>query len=248
LNKSWDQVLDSTNFETPNNDLAISRDWRFTKDSVFFETDYKYNESHILSETNAIPYRLFQLEGNVFLSLIGESGNPLPIYQIERVKGDKIYLIDYNARNTKQIELTEKTNKSNSTLSSNRSVYFSKCFEGYQGEYYFGDDVTYIHGNDSIKNRFNNGFPSTEKKEGYVIVHFNVNCRRQVGDFGLIQMGFDFQANQFSEPTISYLIREIKKLKDWTSPQSSYDWMHYEDVHAFLMFKIKNGQIIDVSP
>lgn len=248
LNKSWRQVLDSTNFETPNNDLAISRDWWFTKDSAFFETEYKYNENHILSESNAIPYRLFQVEGNVFLSLIGESDNPLPIYQVEKVKGNKIHLIDFNARYTKKIELTEKSNKSNSTQSSHKSVNFSKCFEGFQGEYYYGNDVTYIHGNDSIKNRLAKNFPSNEKVEGYVIVHFNINCRNQVGDFGIQQMDFDFQANQFSEQTITYLIREIKKLDDWPSTQSSYNWMHYKDVHAFLMFKIKNGQISDVSP
>ena len=244
--RSWDQVLDSAHYSTPNRDFKIVKNWQVSADSIIFSTHYYYQEQVVLTEFQRTSYALFDLNGNVVLSLFDEEENPLPIYQLFFDGTNQIRLIDYNSRYSTEIELSQ-TKQELDRMKDEKPQRFANCFEGFQGEYYF-DDLTYLHGNDSIQKRCNVNFPENEKREGYIIIHFNLNCNKQVGNLGLIQMDFEYLPTSFNLETVRHLVSQVKSLKDWPDPQSSRVWMPYKDVHSFLMFKIQNGRITDVSP
>jgi hypothetical protein len=83
---------------------------------------------------------------------------------------------------------------------------------------------------------------------GYLIVHYNINCSGKVGNFGLTQMNRDFKATSFTKEFVNHIINKVSELEDFPSSNSQLEWLNYKDVHAFLMFKINKGKIVDVCP
>ena len=61
-------------------------------------------------------------------------------------------------------------------------------------------------------------------------------------------MDFEYLPTEYTYATVNHLVNQVKSLNDWPATMSSRDWMPYKDVHAFLMFKIQNGTVSDVSP
>jgi hypothetical protein len=59
-------------------------------------------------------------------------------------------------------------------------------------------------------------------------------------------MDVKYQKTNFSFDLVNHIIGHVLQLKNW--PMIKSDFLEYKDVHAFLMFKIKNGKIIDLCP
>ena len=89
--------------------------------------------------------------------------------------------------------------------------------------------------------------PTLSDENGYINVHFTINCEGKVGHIGLEQMDFKYQKTSFSYPLVNHIIGEVVKLREWPKIKP-LDGMEYKDVHAFLMFKIENGKINDLCP
>ncbi|WP_158608844.1 hypothetical protein [Paenimyroides viscosum] len=58
-------------------------------------------------------------------------------------------------------------------------------------------------------------------------------------------MDTSYQPANYNPDLIKHLINEIALLKDW--PDFVIN-SHQYDIHAFLMFKIKDGKIVDLCP
>ena len=187
----------------------------------------------------------------MFISFYKSNENPYSIYQINKLVDGEIKLRDFSSRKQKEklISLKQENLKDVTfeKLLSN-SNNFENCFEGYEGEYYFGDrDVTFRKGNDYLVSYVNKGAPEfSEKEDGYIVIHFNINCNKLVGDFGLIQMTKDYKKARFSKDLVKYLTTKVATLRDWSDIKKT--WVKYKDVHAFLMFKIEEGKITDLCP
>ncbi|WP_179317781.1 hypothetical protein [Winogradskyella undariae] len=243
----YDVVEDENS--NPNNDLEIEKLFYFKNDSLNIITNYYYQGLKTISEYETKSYNIFVIDNIYFLSLQKESSNPQPIYQIVRYDSNKIELRDFSSRVSKNIIFHKESISviDYTELAKNSSIY-SNCFDGYQGEYYFGDDVTFNKGNEYIINYVNENIPKNETNSGYLIVHFNINCSGKVGNFGLIQMNRDFKATAFSKEFVNHTINKVSKLEEFPASNSQLEWLNYKDVHAFLMFKINNGKIVDVCP
>ncbi len=246
LHKSWVYTYEQDLNSTPNHDLKITTLLSFKKDSLYKVINYRYQDQIIISEYESKAYDIIHLEGMNFISFRNGTKNPQPIYQISEIKNNQVILTDFSSLISKSIQLNLITNQDFKD-SLNMSYKYSNCFDGYQGEYYFGDDVTHKKGNKYIVNKIKNGIPAASGN-GYVIVHFNVNCKGQIGRFGLLQMNQNFKETKFATSFIKHIIQKVAELKDWPSTESTYDWLYYKDTHAFLMFKIKDGKIIDLCP
>ena len=61
-------------------------------------------------------------------------------------------------------------------------------------------------------------------------------------------MDRNFKKMSFFKEMINHVLKKISKLKDFPSSQSQMEWLNYKDVHAFLMFKLQNGKIVDLCP
>lgn len=243
----YDVVEDENS--NPNNDLEIEKLFYFKNDSLNIITNYYYQDLKTISEYETKSYNIFEIDNIYFLSLQKESSNPQPIYQIVGYDSNKIELKDFSSRVPKNITFYKesKSVKDYLELAKNTSNY-SNCFDGYQGEYYFDEDVTFNKGNEYLVSYVSESIPDSEINSGYLIVHYNINCSGKVGNFGLIQMNRNFKATSFTKEFVNHIINKVSKLEDFPSSNSQLEWLDYKDVHAFLMFKINKGKIVDVCP
>jgi len=124
----------------------------------------------------------------------------------------------------------------------------SRCFDGFQGEYYH-QAITLVKGNKYILNIVNKNPPKTDlNKNGYIIAHFNISCKGDLTDYGLIQMDRSYKKIRFSKEMVKHVFNQLSLLKDWPVENIKSSGGFYKDVHGFLMFKIENGKIIDLCP
>ncbi|TDQ22696.1 hypothetical protein DFQ07_2713 [Tenacibaculum caenipelagi] len=247
--KVWKYNVEKSGNDNPNEDFVIEKVYSFKEDKVIELTNYYYKEEKIISEHQSMKFELFKIDNQLFLSLSKQTDNPLPILQITAISDSRISLKDYSVRDLKGKKIifdSTSFNSGNFNAYVKKSNDFENCFEGYQGEYYH-DDVTYKKGNEFLINFVNDGIPKVqENKKGYIIIHFNINCNKKIGDFGLIQMTREYKKTSFSNELVKHLVNKVASLKDWPNIEESTS--NYKDVHAFLMFKVDNGKIVDLCP
>ncbi|MDC3388115.1 hypothetical protein OAX11_01240 [Flavobacteriaceae bacterium] len=247
-NNLWKYNTAVDKSSTPNKDLKIEQTIQFKRDSLTCLTEYFYQKLKTVSEYETKGYKLFKIDGVCFLSFQKEKDNPQTIYQIINFNTNEVKLKDFSSRNEKDISFYKVAIKNNDYKRSiEEANYYSNCFDGYQGEYYY-EDITYNKGNEYILNYVTIDAPKKDDKSGYIIIHFNINCNSTVGNFGLIQMDRSFKKTSFSKEMIKHLINKVSTLHDFPSINSQIDWLNYKDVHAFLMFKLQNGKIVDLCP
>jgi len=247
--KTWVYAVEEDENSTQNRDLNKTQWLHFKRDSLYIFTGYAYEDQEIAQEYDVVGYSTFCLEGHCFLTWKKGTENPQPIFQIQALDNTTMDWVDFSSRKVK-VRHYEKMDSNEEWLSDmlNKAEPYSKCFDGFQGEYYYRDDVTYNQGNDYIKEVVNDDLPHVGSYSGYIIVHFNVNCKGSLGNYGLIQMDERFNSYTFPKALVRHLFKKVGGLKDWPSTTSAIEWLYYEDVHAFLMFKIKDGKVTEVLP
>lgn len=249
VNSVWAYDVIADENSTPNNDFDITELFHFNKDSVDVITSYSYEGLNIVSQKTSKTYHVFEVAGVYFLSFEKTDDNPQPIYQILSFDSEKLVLKDFSSREVKDVTYNKQaTSPETYKEALEAATSYSNCFDGFQGQYYYGDDVTYNKGNAFLVDYVKEGLPETETNSGYVIVHFNINCEKRLGDFGLILMDRQYKATTFSKDFVYHIVNKVRVLTDFPSSASQIEWLEYEDVHAFLMFKITNGKLVDLCP
>jgi len=237
------------NFETnPNDDLVIDQEWRFLEQEVLVYTYYHYENQMLHIELKKLAYQIIDINGVTLLSVRNKDKvrNPLPLIQLMDVDKNKLVIKYFGVRNP-TTQIIKPFTLPYKKASRNDAFAFSNCFDGYQGEYYYGDDVTYFQGNQYIVDQISADAPPADGN-GYLILHFNINCKKELGRFGLLQMNQSFKARKFNADFVAHVFKEVRKIKEWPSTLSTEDFLPYKDVHAFLMFKIEDGKITDLCP
>ncbi|WKV12259.1 hypothetical protein [Marivirga harenae] len=249
LRKSiWKYELLEGDNSNPNHDLDIKQSFNFKEDSVNIITNYYYQTSKMISEYETKAYQIFEIDGIYFLSLRKENDNPQPIYRLKGFNSQNIELEDYSSKVRKILSLQKDTLSVDEYRKQlQNTAAYANCYDGYQGEYYY-EDVTFNKGNEFIAEYVSENLPQTESKSGYIIIHFNINCSGNLGDFGLVQMDRSFKESVFSTKLVKHIINKVSELNDFPPSASQREWLQFKDVHSFLMFKIERGKITDVSP
>ncbi|PSG86998.1 hypothetical protein C7H61_12875 [Mesoflavibacter zeaxanthinifaciens subsp. sabulilitoris] len=248
-NSVWEYKVVEDENSNPNKDLELKQTIKFNDSNVNILTNYYYQGIKTISESEIKEYNIFKIDDVYFLSYQKEVNNPQTIYQIVNYNSSVITLRDYSSREVKDISFNKtQVNSEDYNQLINESTYYSNCFDGYQGEYYYGEDVTFNKGNEYLMDYLSKDAPISDAKSGYIIIHFNINCKGNVGRFGLIQMDKEFKKTAFSNTLIKHLLNKVRTLNDFPSSNSQMEWLYYKDVHAFLMFKLHNGKIIDLCP
>lgn len=225
---------------TPNRDMRITRTWSFGQDSLISVYSYFYQDQLMYQEQQRKKYHLFERQGMLFFSENELPENPQMLYQITDLENNGSFRIKYY-RNSDEMEEVYSLAEVQE-LPQDLPV-FSKCLDGQPGEYYH-DNITYQQGNDYLLKKIGAEAPVAEG-DGYITIHFTVNCEGKVGRLGLEQMDPEYRSASFSPALVKHLISEVTALKDWPEiPPGSF----YKDVHAFLMFKIRDGKITDLIP
>jgi len=246
--KVWELSIKNEESHTPNKDLEIRKKFSFRNDSVSILTQYSYQNKEITQSYETKKYSTFQVGERSFLSLDSGEENPQPIFQIRNINSSELILVDFSSAKIKELTFKEsKINKNDFHDHLKYTFSYSNCYDGYQGEYYYSDDVTYAKGNEFILRQVREDAPLDQGKSGYIIVHYHLNCFSQLGNFGLIQTDNHYQVAEFSSELVQHIFQEVLQLKDWPE-MNTIEWLNYKDVHGFLMFKIENGKITAVCP
>ncbi len=161
------------------------------------------------------------------------------MYQISSVDDSSFSLRTF--RNNE--EIIERLEVSEESHDARKLSAFERCMEGQPGEYYH-DNLTYNKGNEYLIREISKNAPKASG-DGYITVHFTLNCKGEIGNPGLEQMDIEFQSTSFDADLVQHVISKVMSLKDWPEIKPG---IFYKDVHSFLMFRIKNGKIIDLCP
>ncbi|WP_313387078.1 hypothetical protein [Chishuiella sp.] len=132
------------------------------------------------------------------------------------------------------IEYNSKTDNKNFMLCStshiNQYFYGGKGLQ-YKGEKFELDNFFFsLYENKNITN-----------ESGLIRIQFIVNCYGETDRFRIISMDFDYKEKEFDKRITSQLLSITKNLKGWI-PKKNIDYYQY------LIFKIVNGNLIEIMP
>lgn len=225
----------------PNRDLKIQREIYFL-DSSNVEITYTYslNKKILYSERETSNLEVFAPDNKVFFSFYnGELSLNNRWYQLTNIQKDKFSFVHY-AETKKIVDVYTVNSAKNQEINSSN---FKMCLDSRPYEYYnYEPDIKYTHGNNALLKRLIKDAPST-KGNGFITIHFAINCEGKVGRFGLEQMDTKYQSASYDPQLIKHLIQEISKITEWNLPEKIQT-----DTHRFLMFKVTNGKITEVWP
>ena len=94
-----------------------------------------------------------------------------------------------------------------------------------------------------LKNKL---IPQKLKNEsGFLTYRFVINCMGETGRFVVEGADLDYNRKEFNKETVHHLYDIISKEREWQHCHGNYFEL---DSHAFLTFKLKDGEIIELLP
>ncbi len=82
-------------------------------------------------------------------------------------------------------------------------------------------------------------------ESGLIRIRFIVNCRGETGRFRVMGMNENYEPKAFDAPITKQLLRITQSLTGWkVLPNAEKP----EDYYQYLIFKIKEGQLIEIMP
>lgn len=236
---SYQAEVASAHFATPNRDLDVIKTLKFSDDKLETLYTYYYQNERVYAEKEVSDFHIFERKGKVFFSEGQDRENAANLYQVTKVDSKSFSLRSF--RNTDEVIEIFKISEAPEEASEIR--IFERCMEGQPGEYYH-DNLTYRNGNEFLIGKIGKNAPPASG-DGYITVHFTINCKGEMGHLGLEQMNTEFQSTSFESAQVKHIIKEVMELKEWPEiPAGRF----YKDIHSFLMFRIKNGKITDLCP
>lgn len=229
----------SAHMTTPNRDLKVIKTMDFTEDSLQTIHTYYYKNHLVFAEKEVAGIYIFERKGKIFFSKAQEPDTPETLYQISSIKDKSFVLRTFNYNE----EIIERLEISKDPPSTEKVRAFDRCMEGQPGEYYH-DNLTFSKGNEYLIRKIGKNAPEASG-DGYITVHFTINCKGQMGHLGLEQMDREFESTSFHPNLVKHIITQVMDLKDWPEIKPG---TFYRDIHSFLMFRIKNGKITDLCP
>lgn len=94
---------------------------------------------------------------------------------------------------------------------------------------------------------YTNFIPTTNGYTGFVKISFQVNCRGETGNYTMDRYTLDYKRNPLGAKVSEQFLHLTKELKDWI-PARDEETGEQIDSHKFFMFKLKNGELVDVLP
>jgi len=121
----------------------------------------------------------------------------------------------------------------------NNEVFLKQYFNFSQGLQYEGEML-------QIKERFALTYvPVDVSESGWVRIRFVVNCRGESGRFRMICSDENYGSREFDSRITDQLMTITKSLEGWKLlPDSD----NPDEYYQYLIFKIENGDIIEILP
>ncbi len=122
---------------------------------------------------------------------------------------------------------------------------FKLCNESTAIQYFAFGEKTFKGGKIFIERAFEKHYKPEKvaKESGLIRVRFVVNCRGETGRYRVLGMDEAYQEKEFDNSITDQLLAITKRLKGWKIfPNVDRDYYQY------LIFKIKDGELIELMP
>ena len=110
-----------------------------------------------------------------------------------------------------------------------------------------GEGPVYSGEKSSILNTFESKYTPLSGKDqnGFIRLRFIVNCEGKTGRFRVLQSDYNYQKIEFDKRIVTQLLDITKGIENWK--------IHYRsdiavDYYMYFIFKIRDGQLIDILP
>lgn len=99
----------------------------------------------------------------------------------------------------------------------------------------------------AILNRFKSEYKplSDNNQEGFIRIRFVVNCEGKAGRFRVLQSDYNYQEIAFDKEIVEQLLSITKGIEKW---KVQYKNEIAIDYYMYLIFKITDGQLIEILP
>lgn len=237
-NESFETKIDA--LKTPNSAFDIIETISFENDKITYYWEYFCKNQSIYKETETLDISFFEIDNQLFL-IPGKADNPYPIYHVKKASEDEISLTHF-------IDFEPKIKTYKKAESKNFSDYnsYSLCQDYYQSLYYHGDDVRYVKGLDFLLEQLQKDAPKIEG-EGFITIHFTINCHGDVGRLGLEILDRNYQQMDVEPVLIKHIVDQITQLNEWYNLDQE-KWRGSKDVKMFYLIQFANQQITEVCP
>lgn len=122
---------------------------------------------------------------------------------------------------------------------------FEPCNSRRAIQYFAFGEKTYVGEKIQIVRTFQERYLADEvaKESGLIRIRFMVNCKGETDRFRVMGMDDNYQEKTFDSSITNQLLTITKSLKDWKNfPDKNRDYYQY------LIFKMKEGEIIEIMP
>ena len=111
---------------------------------------------------------------------------------------------------------------------------------------HFGQGLQYEGEKTALRKRFKEAYlPVETAQSGWIRIRFIVNCQGQTGRFRMIGSDLDYQEQTFDERITGQLLKITQSLDGWAVLSKNGK---PRDYYQYLIFKINNGNLIDILP
>lgn len=112
--------------------------------------------------------------------------------------------------------------------------------------FHFGQGLQYEGEKKAIIEKFINEYQPVQSNEsGLVRIRFIVNCKGETDRFRVIAMDNEFNEKKFDTRITNQLLNLTKQLNGWRILPKIQE---ARDYYQYLIFKIENGNIIEILP
>jgi len=125
---------------------------------------------------------------------------------------------------------------------------FELCNEDSKVYQYFndGNGLEYEGEKIAIIDSFQSQYQESQKGEsGYIRIRFIVNCNGETGRFRILGMDEDYELRHFHKSISNALLKITKSLNNWKPKLINNQPIDY---YQHLIFKIKDGKILEILP
>lgn len=82
-------------------------------------------------------------------------------------------------------------------------------------------------------------------ESGLIRIRFVVNCKGETGRFRVLEMNEEYKKFKFNNAIVHQLLKITQELSGWKIQQKNTYGIDY---YQYLIFKIKNGKLIEILP
>ncbi|MBV6646388.1 MAG: hypothetical protein KI790_13115 [Cyclobacteriaceae bacterium] len=110
----------------------------------------------------------------------------------------------------------------------------------------FGQGLQYEGEKRAILEKFENEYrPVKSGESGLVRIRFIVNCKGETDRFRIIAMDNEYKEKEFDSRITNQLLHLTKQLNGWRILPNIQE---ARDYYQYLIFKIENGNIVEILP